>query len=163
VLADYTREHDLVELGRVAGALLGLTLVASTLLVLALELAAPLVVTALGAARRPDVEAETLTMVRLILPSVVLLAASGGVQAILQARSIFRYTAWSAAAFTLGIIGGGLSLGWLLGPPALVVGVLVGAALQLAIQLPGLRGVPLRPVPDPGNPGVRRALALYAP
>ena len=163
VLADYAREPDLAEFGRVAGALLALTLVAAALLVVALELAAPLVVAALGAARRPGVEAETLAMVRLILPSVVLLGAAGVVQAILQARSIFRYTALSAAAFNLGIIAAGLSLGWLIGPSALVIGVLLGAGLQLAIQWPGLRGVPLQLVPDPRNPGVRRALRLYAP
>jgi putative peptidoglycan lipid II flippase len=163
VLADYTRESDLRAFGRVAGALLALTIVAATLLVLALEFAAPALVAALGAARRPEVEAETLAMVRLILPSVVLLAASGVLQAILQSRSIFRYTAASAAAFNFGIIAAGLTLGYALGPPALVVGVLLGAALQLAIQLPGLRGVPLRLWPDPANPGVRRALALYAP
>src|SRR5262245_4817568 len=163
VLADYARDSDLVEFGRVAGALLTLTVVAATLLVVALELAAPLVVAALGAARDPAVEAETLAMVRLILPSVVLLGAAGVVQAVLQARAIFRYTAASAAGFNLGIIAAGLALGWLFGPIALVVGVLLGAALQLAIQLPGLRGVPLRLAPNWRNPGVRRALALYAP
>ena len=163
VLADYAGEPDLADFGRVAGALLALTTLAAALLVAGLELGAPLVVTALGAARQPDVEAETLAMVRLILPSVVLLGAAGVVQAILQARSIFRYTAASAAAFNLGIIAAGLALGRLLGPRALVLGVLLGAGLQLAIQWPGLRGVPLRFVPDPRNPGVRRALALYVP
>ena len=102
-------------------------------------------------------------MVRLILPSVVLLGAAGVVQAILQARSIFRYTAASAAAFNLGIIAAGLALGWLLGPTALVLGVLLGAALQLAIQWPGLRGVPLRLRPGLAQPGrAPRAGALRA-
>jgi putative peptidoglycan lipid II flippase len=132
-------------------------------LVLALEMAAPLVVTALGAARRPDIEDETVRMVRLILPSVVLLAGSGVVTAMLQARGIFRYSTVSAASFNLGIIVAGLALGWLLGPLALVLGVLGGAALQLVVQLPGLRGVPLRLTPDLSNPGVRKALILYGP
>lgn len=162
VLADYVGD-DLREFGRVAGALLALTILATCALVLALELAAPVVVAALGATRQPGVEAETIRMVRLILPSVVLLAGSGVVTAMLQARGIFRYSTASAACFNLGIIVAGLAMGWLLGPIALVLGVLAGSALQLAVQIPGLRGVPLRLRPDWGNPGVRRALILYLP
>src|SRR5262249_41150002 len=127
------------------------------------ELGAPLLVAALGATPSPEVAAETARMVRIVLPSVVLLGGAGVLQAIVQARGVFRYTAISAACFNLGIIAGGLLLASALGPAALAMGVLLGAALQVSVQLPGLRGAPLRLSPDLGNEGVRRALRLYAP
>lgn len=102
-------------------------------------------------------------MVRIVLPSVILLGSAGVLQAILQSRGIFRYSVLSAACFNLGIIVGGLALARVLGPPALAIGVLLGAALQVGVQLPGLRGVRLRMVPDLTSPGVRRTLRLYAP
>lgn len=161
VLADHLEDQR--AFGRVAGALLALTVAAMLVVVLLLEAAAPWVAAALGAAMRPEVEAETVRMLRVMLPSVVLLGAAGVVQAVLQARGMFGYTALSAAGFNLGIIVSGVALAAWLGPVSLAVGVLLGAALQLATQLPGLRGVPLRWKLDLAEPGVRRALKLYAP
>lgn len=164
VLSEHAeRDATLRDFGRVAGALLTGTIAAALVVVLLLEPAVPLLVAALGATLTPRVEAETIQMTRIILPSVVLLGGAGVVQAVLQARGVFHYSALSAACFNLGIIVGGLALASTLGPTALVVGVLLGAALQLGVQLPGLRGLPLRLRPDFGHPGVRRALRLYAP
>jgi putative peptidoglycan lipid II flippase len=127
-----------------------------------------------------------------MLPAVLFLGAAGVVQAALQARGRFAFTALSAAGFNAGIIVVGLALGPTLGPPALALGVVVGAALQLVVQWPGLRDVfAVRPEPtpssghppadaDPGaagsraavglrlrpdwrHPAVGRALRLYAP
>jgi putative peptidoglycan lipid II flippase len=41
--------------------------------------------------------------------------------------------------------------------------VLIGALLQVLLQLPGLRGMTYHPAIDLRHPGVRRILALYAP
>ncbi|HEX9014414.1 MAG TPA: lipid II flippase MurJ, partial [Chloroflexota bacterium] len=46
---------------------------------------------------------------------------------------------------------------------SLVIGVVTGAVLQVAIQLPGMRGLRLRPRLDLSHPGVRAILKLYAP
>jgi putative peptidoglycan lipid II flippase len=164
VLADHVRpDGELTEYGRLAGALLTMFAIVTASVALILELAAPLVVTALGASADPTVFAETTAMVRLILPSVIFLGEAGVLQAVLQARGIFRYTAVSTACFNGGIIVGGLGLAWVLGPRALVVGLLLGAALQAGVQFVGLRGVPLRLVPDLRNPSLRRAARLYMP
>jgi putative peptidoglycan lipid II flippase len=163
-------EHadDRSTFGRVVGALLALAVVAMALVGLALELAAPLVVGLLGASRDPVVFAETTQLLRIMLPAVLFLGAAGVVQAALQARGRFAFAALSAAGFNAGIIAAGLTLGPRLGPPALALGVVVGAALQLAILWPGLRdtfsprgGWLLRP--DWRHPAVGRALRLYAP
>ncbi len=161
VLADYAEDRR--ELGRVVGALLALTVLAMLVITLVLELGAPLVVAALGAGRQPEIAADTTLLLRVMLPSVLLLGAAGVLQAALQARGVFGYTAASAAAFNAGIIVAGLGLAWALGPVALAVGVVLGAALQLGIQWLGLRDLRPRLWPDLRHPGVRRALRLYAP
>ena len=163
VLSGYRDGDHEEEFGRVAGAMLALTIVATAALTALLELGAPLLVDALGAGGRADVADETTRMLRIVLPSVVLLGSSGVLQGILQSRGIFRYTAISASCFNLGIIVGGLALARVLGPSALAIGVLLGATLQVVVQLPGLRGIRLRMVPDLGSPGVRRTLRLYGP
>ncbi|HEV8633130.1 MAG TPA: murein biosynthesis integral membrane protein MurJ [Chloroflexota bacterium] len=161
-------EHaaDRPTFGRIVGAFLALAVVAMALAALVLELAAPLVVALLGAAREPELFAETTLLLRIMLPAVLFLGAAGVVQAALQARGRFAYTAISAAGFNAGIIAVGLALGPTHGPPALAVGLVLGAALQLAVQWPGLRdafrsGLILRP--DWRHPAVGRALRLYAP
>ena len=158
---------DRATFGRVAGALLALAVTAMALVALALEVAAPGVVALLGAGRDPAVFAQTTLLLRIMLPSVVFLGAAGVVQAALQARGRFAFTALSAAGFNAGIIAAGLGLGPRLGPPALAFGVVVGAALQLAVQWPGLGGALGRTGapgwPDWRHPAVGRALRLYAP
>ncbi|MBC8161717.1 MAG: oligosaccharide flippase family protein, partial [Roseiflexaceae bacterium] len=69
----------------------------------------------------------------------------------------------TTSAYNIGIIIGALLLTPFLGPFALVAGVLIGALLQVVLQLPGLRGASYRPVLDLKHPGVRRVLRLYAP
>jgi putative peptidoglycan lipid II flippase len=159
VLSDHAEER--AELGRVVGTLLVIAVAAMAAVMLVLELAAPWVVAVLGASGDPAVFAETTLMLRIMLPSVLLLGAAGVVQAALQARGIHAFTALSAAAFNLGIVVAGLALAPRIGPSGLAVGVVVGAALQLAIQSVGLRGVRLQV--DWRHPTVRRALRLYAP
>jgi putative peptidoglycan lipid II flippase len=159
VLSAHAEER--AELGRVVGALLAIAVAAMAVVTVLLELTAPWVVAALGASRDPEVFAETTLMLRIMLPSVLLLGAAGVVQATLQSRGIHAFTALSAAAFNLGIVVAGLALAPRIGPSGLAVGVVVGAALQLAIQAVGLRGLPLRF--EWRHPAVRRALRLYAP
>ena len=155
------RAEDRVELGRVVGALLAIAVAAMAVVMIVLEVAAPWVVAALGATRDPVVFAETTAMLRIMLPAVVLLGAAGVVQAALQARGTYVYTALSAAAFNLGVIVAGLALAPRLGPTGLAIGVVLGSALQLAIQWLGLRHVPLRL--EWRHPALRRTLRLYAP
>ena len=67
------------------------------------------------------------------------------------------------AVYNLGIILAAVLLAGQIGVTSLVVGVLVGAFLQVAIQLPGMRGIRLWPRLDLSHPGVRTILKLYAP
>ncbi len=110
-----------------------------------------------------DLRAQATDMVRLLLPSVLFMGLSGMITALLYARQKFLLPAFTTSAFNLGIILGALLLTPWLGPLSLVAGALLGAALQVLLQLPGLRGMAYRPVIDLRHPGVRRILLLYAP
>jgi putative peptidoglycan lipid II flippase len=79
------------------------------------------------------------------------------------ARKRFAYPALGAPAHNLGVIVAVLLLATRLGVPALSLAIVIAALTQLAVQLPGLGGVRLRPSLDWRHPVIRRLLVLYAP
>ncbi|MEN9935024.1 MAG: hypothetical protein RLZZ387_1603 [Chloroflexota bacterium] len=170
VLSAYA-EKDEAELWRVASTVFGVALLSLSGVCALLVWQAPLAVTVLAGGFPTDVRDLTVQMTRLLLPSAVLMGLSGLITALLYARQRFLLPAFTTSAFNLGIIAGALALTPALGPMSLVVGVLLGSALQVALQLPGLRGMRGAaggPRPsllhfDLGHPGVRRILRLYAP
>lgn len=112
----------------------------------------------------PDLRDLTITMVRWMLPAVLALALSGIITAALQARRQFLLPAFTTSAYNAGIIVGALLLTPWLGPLALAVGVVLGALLQVLLQLPGL--APARTFSftiDLRQPELRRIVWLYAP
>ena len=68
-------------------------------------------------------------------------------------------------AYNLGIIGGALFLVPMLGVEGLAVGVVIGAAGHLLVQVPTMRriGARIRPRVDLSDPQARRTLVLMAP
>lgn len=135
------REHDA---WRLASGLLTILLAALLVACAAIALLAePLV--ALTVARGFDAERRELTaqLLRLMLLQPVLLGVGGLAKATLESFDRFTLPAIGANLYNLGIIGGALLGPWLgiYGP---VAGVLVGAALFLLVQLPGLRAIGAR-------------------
>lgn len=156
-------DDDPDEFVRVASTVITLALLATAALTALLIWQAPAVVTLLAGGFEGSVRALTIDMVRWLLPAVVFMGASGLITALLYARQHFLLPAFTTSVFNLGIIIAALALTPALGVHSLVVGVLLGALLQVVMQLPGLRGVQLRPRLNLGHPGVRRILQLYAP
>ena len=163
VFSGYAAEGDGAELRRVAGSILTLTALVLSLAVALMWLGAEPLMALLGVGFAEEYRELSVQLVRLALPAVVFLGLAGVVTALLYARQMTVYPAFCVAAYNASIIAAALVLSTQLGPASLVVGVLAGAALQLAVQLPGLRGLGLRPLLDLNHPGVRRILALYAP
>jgi putative peptidoglycan lipid II flippase len=166
VFTDYADAPDRRAFARVVSVVLNLLLLALAVVLLALGLAAPWLVRLLGA--DPQYFDLTVTLTRWALVSVFFLGVAGVVTAALYARRDFKWPALATAAYNLGIIAAALALSPLWPPGderivALAVGLVLGAFLQAAIQLPGLREVRYQPVLDWRHPGVRRALRLYAP
>jgi putative peptidoglycan lipid II flippase len=162
VLSEYA-EGDEQEFWRVASTIINLALLALAGVTALAIWQAQAAVVVLAGGFAADIREQTTQMVQLLLPAVLFMGLSGLITALLYARQRFLLPAFTTSAYNLGIIIGAVALTPLIGPFSLVAGVLVGALLQVVLQLPGLRGMAYRPLLDLRHPGVRRILKLYAP
>jgi putative peptidoglycan lipid II flippase len=163
VLSEYIEQHDDAEFWRIASTIINLALLVTAAVTALLIWQAPATIALLAGGFAPSIRAEATTMVQWLLPSVLFMGLSGLITAILYARQQFLLPAFTTSAYNLGIILGAALLTPWLGVLSLVVGVLVGALLQVMLQLPGLRGAKYQFRLELGHPGVRRILWLYAP
>jgi putative peptidoglycan lipid II flippase len=161
VLSDYAAGGQTAELSRIASTFVNLTLLGLGLIVGLLVLGAPQLVAVLGADSANFALAVDLT--RIALPSILLLGISGILTATLYARQSFRVPAFAPAIYNAGVIVAAVVLAGPLGIYGLALGLSVGAALQILVQLPALRGLHYVPIIDWRHPGVRQVGRLYAP
>ena len=116
------------------------TLTLSLLALLAALLAPQIVRYALapGFASNPELFALTVELMRIQLVAAVLFGLGGLIVGILNAHQVFLIPALTPAMYQLGIIFGALALSPGMGVHGLAWGVVLGAALYLAIQIPQL-------------------------
>ncbi len=114
----------------------------------------------------------TISLTRIMIPFLLLVALAAQAMGMLNAFSNYGVPALASAFFNIGSIVGGLLLGFLLGPTiglsrigGMAYGTVVGGFLQLAVQWPSLRrcGVSYRPDFQFKDPGVRQILRLMGP
>jgi len=114
----------------------------------------------------------TITLTRIMYPFILLVSLAALVMGMLNAKEIFGLPAMASSFFNLGSILSGVALGYWLdpsfGPRALLgsaVGTLIGGALQLGVQLPGLRRIGYVFSPDFQwrDKGVKAILRLMGP
>jgi putative peptidoglycan lipid II flippase len=143
------------------------TLMLGTLAVLAavvLVLAPGLVATI-----TPGFDAESLALTtqltRIMVLAPLFLAAGAVATSALNACGRFGAAAMAPLVYNIGIIAGAVFLVPLVGVAGLAIGVVIGAAGHLLIQVPTLRriGARIRPRIDFGDQQARRALVLMAP
>ena len=163
VFSDYAASERREDLRQVVSVMLSLTFVVFLSAVLLLTLLAPQVAWLLGGGFGPELRATTTTLIRVILPSLVFFGLSGVVTGLLYAQQRFTLPAIGAPLFNLGIILSAVLLAPRLDIVSLSAGVLLGAVMQLAVQLPGLRGMGLSFSLDLSHPGLRRIVRLYVP
>lgn len=108
--------------------------------VLAIIFAQPLVryVLAPGFADKPGLEALTVDLVRVMMPSAVIFGISGLVMGILNSHQRFFIPALTPALYRLGMIFGMIFLAPSLGIFGLAWGVVIGATLHFVSQIPSL-------------------------
>lgn len=159
VLARERRE----ELWRLASAVLCVVAIALGGIVLLLEVAAHPVAWLLGRGLGDDLLAVMTRLVRLVVPGILLLGLSGVTTGLLYSLRRFTLPAFAAAVYNLGIVVAVPLLAGRLDIYSLGVGVLLGALLQLLVQLPALRGGSLRLTLNLSHPGLRKILRLYLP
>jgi putative peptidoglycan lipid II flippase len=151
------------EFGSVVGTLLIGGAAILVAIVTALLLLAEPMAWLLGTGSRAATYAETVQFVRLVAPALVFLGLSGIGTAVCYARQQFLFPALSISLFNVGIIVAALGLHRQLGGTSLAAGMLLGAALQCCVVLPGLRGTSLRLTFRPHHAAVRKIIRLYAP
>ena len=160
-------ERDENELGVVAGtvftvATLTIGVVAALGWVFAPQIGAVMTMTA-APEQLPVLRATTISLVRWMLPATVLMALAGLITGLLQARRQFLRPAFATTVFNVGIIVGTIGLNSIIGVRSLGAGMILGAALQVILQAPGVRGIRLRPHLRLTHPEVRRIGRLYVP
>lgn len=110
-------------------------------------------------------QGKAVFLTRLMLLSPLLFSVSGMITGILNARQRFLLPALAPMFYNLAIIAGALFLAGPFGVTGLAIGVIAGAALHLAIQVPGLvrEGMHWRPTFEWHNPNVREVGRLMGP
>jgi len=164
--ADHLASGDGGGAWRLASAVANLALIVLTAIAGLTAIFAPaLVRTVIAPGFGPPQRALTASVLRLMLISPVIFGVSGVVMGALNAHQHFLLPALAPSAYNLSIVGGALLLGPRLGVRGMAVGVVVGAALHLLVQVPGLVHYGARYVPTLGldDPSVREVGRLMAP
>jgi putative peptidoglycan lipid II flippase len=144
VFARLSRREGEAEAWRLASHVLNLVTAGTAALCLVAFVAAPWLVpltapdlgTDIG--QRDELIGKAVELTRIMLLSPLLFSMSGMVMAILNARHRFFLSALAPMLYNLAIIFGAVVLSGPLGVNGLAVGVVAGAALHLAVQVPGL-------------------------
>jgi putative peptidoglycan lipid II flippase len=168
VLSEFVGEDQRDRLGVLVGKLLTLVVVGGRVMLLILELGVRGVawaMTGIGGNHTSYDRALIVSLTRWILPALLLLGIASVLQSTLYALQRFTMPALSLAARNGSVVLAVLVLGRSLGVHSLVVGVLVGAVLLVALQIPGFRGTGLRIRPSFAwrDPAITRIGALYLP
>jgi putative peptidoglycan lipid II flippase len=140
-----------------------LVAVALTGVAIVLAVAAPLVVDVLASKLGEPARSAAIPMVRVMLVAVIFQGLAGVLTAVLYARRRVTLPAFAVAVYNGGIIVTALLWHQMIGVYALVLGVVIGAAGQLVLQVVGLGGLRYRPSLDLKSPQIRSILGLYGP
>ncbi|MDY7039935.1 MAG: murein biosynthesis integral membrane protein MurJ [Chloroflexota bacterium] len=163
VFSEHAPPERREELWRIASLVLTLAMVVLLVVTLILEAGTPLLAWLLAGGWDEDLLAETADLLRLTLPAVIFLGLSGIITGLLYALKRFTYPAFTMVVFNASIVVCGLVFARRWDIASLAVGLVVGAGLQVALQLPGLRDMRFRPRLDLRDPQLRRIVRLYLP
>lgn len=150
------------ELWQVVSMFLSVVIFILSFFVLLIILFAPWIATLQGANEFDDPALRDLSIrwMRISAPAVLFLSLASFISGVLYALKRFTYPAFVTATLNIAFITCAYFWGEVEG---LVWGLLIGSALQVLIQLPGLRDAHLRWNLNWKHPAIRRILILYAP
>ena len=163
VLSDFTAPERRAELWHLLGVLISIALLVLCGFVLLAELLAPQVVWLQAGGLSLPYQALAVDLLRIVLPAVLFLSLASLISGALYALKRFTFPAFTVAVFNAALVIVALALGRRWGVRSMAAGMLVGAALQVLLQLPGLRGARLRFALDFHHPALRRIGRLYLP
>ncbi len=163
ILSDYAAPERRAELWRLLSIILGLVCVSVCAFVLVGELLTPQLIWLSAGGLSPSDQALATSLLRLMLPGVLFLSLASILTGALYALKRFTLPAFTPAVFNAAVVVAALILGRRWGVYSMAVGLLMGSALQVALQLPGLRDARLRLALDIHHPALRRIGRLYLP
>lgn len=161
----YATKNDLGQAWRLASSVLNLVALVTALGSLLAIMAAPWIVPLIVPGFTPELQQLTVYLTQVMLVSPIFFGVSGIIMGILNARYHFVLPSVAPLLYNLSIIGGALFLSKPFGVFGLALGVVVGAALHLAVQVPGLLrvGMAYRAEIMLNEPGVREVGRLMLP
>lgn len=169
IFADFLADGDRRGAWRLASAVTNLVVLVVAALAALAALAAPLLVRTViapgfGAAQ----QAETASVMRIVLISTIIFGISAVQGSVLHGFKHFLLPALAPVVYPLGIAAGALFLAPTMGVQGLALGAVIGAALHLLIKVPGLiyygfRWWPVLDLRGPHAAAVRRVLVLMGP
>jgi putative peptidoglycan lipid II flippase len=168
VFAGFVAADDREGAWGLASAITNWVVLAAGILALLVAIAAPwLVRTVIAPGFDPAQARETASVMRIVLVSTLIFSVSGLQGSILHGFKHFLLPALAPVVYTIGIIAGAVWLAPAWGVRGLAVGAVAGAALHLAIKIPGLIRYGFRWWPTlgvgAGNGAVRKVAVLLGP
>lgn len=161
--ASYLARNDEASLRRAVNAVGALLLVALVIIAVAVGVWAVPIMDALGAGYDAAVRAQSVDLLRVMLPALVFMGATGLLSALLYAQDRFLPPALALTCFNAGVVVTAFVLHPAFGVLSLAFGVVTGALLQAALQLWALRGWFTSLTLSFRHPAVRHVLGLYTP
>ncbi|MBK9751154.1 MAG: murein biosynthesis integral membrane protein MurJ [Chloroflexi bacterium] len=112
-----------------------------------------------------DAQSQTVDMMRILLVGTLIFSISGILMGILQSYNNFLLPALAPIMYSVGLLIGVVVLSDSLGVYGVAIGAVIGAALHLSIQIPGLIRVRAQWSPELGltDPTLWRILRLMLP
>ena len=163
IFHDYAAPERREELWRLLSVLVSITLLILSAVVLVGEFLAPQLIELQAGDLSPVYREMAVSLLRLALPAVVFTSLASVLSGALYALKRFTFPAFIGAAANAAIIATALLLERYVGLSSMAIGTLVGAVLQVAILLPGLRDARISIVRGLRHPALRHVGSLYFP
>lgn len=184
VLTEIIEKKGRDELWRLVSILLSIVTAIMALLVIFLQLFAPLMVLIFGGGKSPEAQALAVSLLRLTSPALIFMGMFSIISGTLYALRSFTWPAFATSVFNAVIVIVALIFSpapeysmqvmdnyqvvWVATRPdhgimVMAWGWLLGSVAYVVFQLPGLRGAKIRPTLNWNHPDLRRIGMLYIP
>lgn len=166
IFSGYLAREDYQGAWRTASHVINLVFLVTLIASILAFLAAPaLIANVVAPGFTPAAQAQSAELMRILLLSTLIFSVSGLVMGILQSFNHFLLPAVAPMMFDVGILFGVAVLLPVMGVTGIAAGAVIGAALHLGVQVPGLIRVKARWIPELGlrDPVLWRVIRLMLP
>lgn len=165
VFSGYLAENKEEEAWKTASIVFNFTVILLLILIAIAEIYTRPLILLLVPKLPPDIINLAVTLTRVMFIQTFFMALNGLALGILNSKQHFTSPAIGSILYNVGIIVVGLALAHEIGIMGFAIGVVTGAALNLAVQVPALRraGIRYYPLLDLTHPGFKKIMLLMLP